>query len=198
MSALLTENLTDGQVPYDPGAPEPDFLFEVIDGIIVRKTVGASEIRLANWHQLRIAPALTASGFGDSFIELGYDLPNASPKRKPDLSILSYERWPRTRPFPRGDFLPVAPDLAVEIISPHERSRSTTAELRDYFQGGVRVVWVVYPNVEQVHFFSSPTSVRILTRADELTADPLFPGLRITLAELFPLTETGPAGTSQA
>ena len=50
---------------------------------------------------------------------------------------------------------------------------------------GVQLVWVVYPSVEQVHVYSSPTSVRILTRADELSGDPVVPGFRLCgLAQL--------------
>jgi Uma2 family endonuclease len=198
MSALLTGvPETETRVPYDPNGPEPDYLFEVIDGFIVRKTVGVAEVRMASRLEKLLAPFLAASGFGESYPELGYELPNSGMKRRPDISILSYERWPRDRKFPRGDFLPAAPDLAVEVISPHETSRSTTSKVRDYFQGGVRVVWLVYPNVEQVHCYTSPTAVRILTRSDELTAEPLCSGFRLPLAELFPesVDEPAPAET---
>ena len=37
--------------------------------------------------------------------------------------------------------------------------------------------------------FDSPTTVRVLTRADELTAEPVVPGFRMPAADLFPLSE---------
>jgi Uma2 family endonuclease len=198
MSALLTAvPEVETGVRYDPNGPEPDFLFEVVDGFIVRKTVGAAEVTLANLLNEFLIPVLKESGFGKSFVERGVELSRTGETRRPDLSIVSFERWPKGKRIPKGDFVPVAPDLAVEVISPHETSRSTTSKIRDYFQGGVRVVWVVYPNVEQVHCYTSPTEVRILTRNDTLTAEPLFTGFRLPLAELFPETndEPIPAGT---
>jgi hypothetical protein len=43
-----------------------------------------------------------------------------------------------------------------------------------------------------VWVFESPTAVRILTRADELTGDPVVPGFRMPLADLFPLSSPNP------
>lgn len=190
MSALLTQPpAADALTPYDPNGPEPEFLFEVIDGFVVRKTVGVSEVRLANRLEQLLSPVLKACGFGEAYVELGYELPNGGPSRKPDVSVLSFDQWPKDRPFPKGDFLPVAPELGVEVVSPHETSRATAAKIRDYFRGGVRVVWVIFPNVEQVPVYTSPSAVRILTKADDLTADALFPGFRLPLAELFPEPE---------
>jgi Uma2 family endonuclease len=198
MSAVLTAvPEVETRVPYDPNGPEPDFLFEVVDGFVMRKTVGAAEVTLANLLNEFLIPALKESRFGKSFVERGVEFTSTGVKRRPDLSIVSFERWPRKKRIPEGDFVQVAPDLAVEVVSPHETSLTTTAKIRDYFQGGVRVVWVVYPNVEQVHCYTSPTEVRILTRNDTLTAEPLFTGFRLPLAELFPETtdEPIPAGT---
>ena len=57
---------------------------------------------------------------------------------------------------------------------------------------GVRQVWQVYSNVEQVWVFTSPTAVRVLTRADELTGDPVVPGFRMPVADLFPPSAPSP------
>jgi Uma2 family endonuclease len=173
-------------VRYDPAAPEPEFLFEVVDGFIVRKTVGASEVRLANTLNRFLAPFVDAGGLGQSFIELGYDLPGGGPRRKPDVSFVSEQRWPRSRPFPEGDFVPVAPEMAVEVVSPHELAYTVFSKIEQYFRAGVLAVWVVLPNVRQVYCYTSPTAVRILSRDNELTGDPIIPGFRLPLADLFP------------
>src|SRR4051812_4518343 len=39
-------------------------------------------------------------------------------QRRPDVSFVSYERWPRGRPVPRAPSWDVVPDLAVEVVSP--------------------------------------------------------------------------------
>src|SRR5690242_17146659 len=90
--------LANGNPPplsrYDPAGGEPGFLYEVIDGFVVRKTVGANEISLANRLNRFLAPFVDDRGLGRSFTELGYELPGGGPRRKPDVSFLSESRWP--------------------------------------------------------------------------------------------------------
>ncbi|MFO0852050.1 MAG: Uma2 family endonuclease [Gemmataceae bacterium] len=171
---------------YDPTGPEPEFLFEVENGLIVRKTVGAEEVRLAARLYRLLGPAVDALGAGEAFPEIGITLTTGH-QRKPDISFVSYARWPRARPIPQGDFMPVAPELAVEVISPHETARKSATKVREYLTGGVEVVWLIYPDLGEVHVFTAGQSVAaILTRADTLTGDPLIPGFRLPLADLFP------------
>ncbi|MCI0703590.1 MAG: Uma2 family endonuclease, partial [Planctomycetia bacterium] len=80
----------------------------------------------------------------------------------------------------------------VEVISPTDKAFDVIDKVREYFAGGVQQVWHIYSNVELVFVFTSPTQVRVLTRADELTGDPVVPGFRMALADLFPLTEPAP------
>jgi len=180
-------------VRYDPAAPAPEFLFEVIGDFIVRKTVGAKEVSIAAVIHEFLAPFVRANGLGRAFPELGYELPGGGPRRKPDVSFLSEQRWPRSRPFPPGDFVPVAPDLTVEVVSPHELADTVLTKVEEYFAGGVEVVWVVFPRQEKVYVYSSPTALRILSRADDLTGDPVVPGFRLPVADLFPPPYAPPA-----
>ena len=173
-------------VRYDPFAQEADFLFEVIDDFIVRKTVGAKEIRISSTLHEYLAPFVRANGVGRAFHELGYDLPGGGPRRKPDVSFLSESRWPRNREFPLGDFVPTMPELAVEVISPHELAHVMFAKLEQYFRAGVSAVWLILPHTQRVYCYDSPTAVRILTRDDELTGDPAIPGFHMPVAHLFP------------
>jgi len=173
-------------VRYDPTAEEPEFLFEVIDDFIVRKTVGAKEIRLASILTRHLGVYVDTHELGQAFNELGYDLPVTGPRRKPDVSFLSESRWPRNREFPPGDFVPTVPELAVEVISPHELAHVMFSKLEQYFRAGISAVWMILPHIERVYCFDSPTAVRILTRDNELTGDPVIPGFRLPVAVLFP------------
>lgn len=170
---------------YDPSAPEPEFTFEVVDGFIVRKPVGAKEFDIATRLHDALSPVVRAAGLGRVYPGLGYALP-AGHRRKPDVSILSFARWPDGRPFPPGDFVPVVPELAVEVISPRERTFNTLGKVHEYFRAGVSAVWLILPNVEHVYCYDSPAAVRVLTRTDELTGDPIIPGFRLPVADLFP------------
>lgn len=61
------------------------------------------------------------------------------------------------------------------------------------FEGGVRAVWAVFPNVGLVYCYTSPNAVRVLSRSDELTGEPVVPGFRLPLADLFPPPDEPPA-----
>ena len=77
----------------------------------------------------------------------------------------------------------------MEVISPTDKAFDVIEKVQEYFAGGVRQVWHVYSHIEQVVIFDTATTARVLTRADELTAEPVVPGFRMPMAELFPLAE---------
>lgn len=176
------------QLPTSVTPIEEPGLYELVDGKIVRKTVGAAEIAIANLLKEALGDAVRAAKCGRTYVEMGFAMANGN-GRKPDLAFLSYQTWARNRRIPPGDYMPVAPDLAIEIISLNELALAAIYKVQEYFESGVQQVWVVYPNIEQVYCYTSPTSVRILTRDDELTADPLVPGFRLGVADLFPSLE---------
>jgi Uma2 family endonuclease len=62
-------------------------------------------------------------------------------------------------------------------------------KLQEYFAAEVQQVWHFWPNVQMVYVYTSPTIVRIMTVDDELSAEPLIPGWRLPLANLFPPLE---------
>lgn len=173
------------QLPTSVTPIEEPGLYELVDGMIVRKTVGAAEIAIANLLKEAFGDAVRAAKCGRTYVEMGFAMANGN-GRKPDLAFLSYQTWARNRRIPPGDYMPVAPDLAVEIVSPNELTMATVYKVQEYFESGVKQVWLVFSNIEQVYCYSSPTSVRILTKADTLTADPLVAGFRISVADLFP------------
>ena len=91
--------------------------------------------------------------------------------------------------------MPVAPELAVEVVSPHELANTMFGKVAQYFRAGVKAVWLVLPQQEQVYAYNSPTAVRILSRSDDLTGDAVVPGFRLPLVDLFPPPEP-PAGSA--
>ena len=92
-------------------------------------------------------------------------------------------------PDPPIERLAGSPDLAVEVISPTDNAFNMAAKVREYFAGGVRQVWQVFSNTEQVLIFTAPDAVRVVTRTDTLTAEPVIPGFQMAVANLFPLAE---------
>jgi len=103
--------------------------------------------------------------------------------RGPDVAFLSNERERETegaRPY-----IPGAPDIAVEVVSPSDRTREVLGKVSDYLAAGSRVVWVVNPVREEVSVFRSPFAPRILAGADLLRDEDVLPGFSVTVAEIF-------------
>lgn len=165
---------------------EPDGLYEVIDGRIVEKTVGAYECWLAAVVFGAIDPYLKANPRGRAVPEMIFDLrPVVDRQRRPDVAFVSYERWARDRRVPETPSWAVVPDLAVEIISRSNTADEVAEKLEDYFNAGVRLVWVVYPRQWKVYAYVSPTELRVLALNDELDGVLVLPGFRLALRNLF-------------
>jgi Uma2 family endonuclease len=80
--------------------------------------------------------------------------------------------------------VPGAPDLAIEIISPSERSPDTQEKLEAYVRHGAREVWQVYPKSRSVVIHRGGASV-ILGVGERITTS-LLPGFSLEIKALFP------------
>jgi Uma2 family endonuclease len=104
--------------------------------------------------------------------------------RLPDISFVSAERIPEEgEPESPWD---IAPDLAVEVVSPNDLWGGVQGKLHEYFAAGVREVWLVAPETKEVYVYTAPRSVKVLAEEDELTSE-LLPGFRCKLSEIFQL-----------
>jgi Uma2 family endonuclease len=77
-----------------------------------------------------------------------------------------------------------SPELAVEVVSPSNTPREMDERISDYFAGGAKRVWVVYPEHGEVyvHGLSGVTK----RQGDRLLEDgELLPGFSIKLSTLF-------------
>ncbi len=123
---------------------------------------------------------------GRALIEMIFDFrPAVRRERTPDVAFVSFERWGKDRPIPRTRSWAVVPELAVEVVSPTNTADGVAEKLEEYFQVGVRRVWVVYPRQSKVYVYSSPAEVRVLVLGDELDGGDLLPGFRLPLTSLF-------------
>ncbi len=111
---------------------------------------------------------------------------DANRKRRPDIAFVSAERWPIDHPAsPRQDAWDVVPDLAVEVVSPTDIAEDLLGKVKEYFQAGVRLVWVVYPIQRCVQVYEAWNRINVLTESDHLDGGEVLPGFRRTLDRLF-------------
>ena len=102
--------------------------------------------------------------------------------RAPDVAYVSRERF--AGPMPDG-FPEFAPDLAVEVRSPSDRTGAVVAKVSDWLSAGTKLVWVVDPLREQVVVYRADGTVSVLALGDTLSGEEILPGFAFPLQELF-------------
>src|SRR2546422_159597 len=160
--------------------------YEVIDGVRVeREPMGAFETVLASWlcHLLNSFAAGKKLGLAVSEVLFVLNA-QRNLRRRPDVAFVSYARWP-TAVVAREPAWNVVPDLAVEVVSPSNLAEEIDRKITDYFQAGVRLVWVFYPDSGRVYVYQSPTQVSILERTDPLEGGEGPPGLKWPMGQLY-------------
>src|SRR5262245_5660926 len=165
--------------------------YEVVNGEVVEvPPMSGFAAEVANRIRDELVSYGRTSRLGRSRNDMLFHVPLASDpgrNRKPDIAFITYERWPEDRPMPyRGNPVDVVPDLMVEVASPTDDAEDLVAKAHEYLAAGARLVWLVYPRSRVIYAYQSPTAVRVFSETHELIADPVLPGFRVPLAQLFP------------
>jgi len=99
----------------------------------------------------------------------------------PDVGFVSKAHLPQGLP---AGYIPVPPDLAVEVVSPGDRADEVDEKVNTYLKYGVRLVWVFYPKTKSV-FVHTVTSVQKLDINGTLDGGDVLPGFRLAVREVF-------------
>ncbi len=165
-------------------------LCELVDGVLVEKTVGAEESYLAGWLITLLNVFIRPRRLG---IALGADgMYRLDPGliRVPDVSFIAVDRLPG-RKYPREPVCSIVPDLAIEVLSRGNTRQEMDRKLAEYFASGVRLVWYIDPKTETARVFTAVDQSRDVPKGGTLDGGAVLPGFELSLQELFaePLTE---------
>ena len=108
---------------------------------------------------------------------------NPDTVRAPDAAFVAKGRMPPGE-APDG-YLALAPDLAVEVISPNDRPREVRGKVSDWLNAGTRLVWVIYPASRTATVHRPPGTVQELGEKDSLDGADVVPGFTCRVAQLF-------------
>jgi len=164
---------------------------ELIDGVLVEKTVGYYESLVAGVLLRLLGDYVLRNQLGIVLGEGGPLKVLASQVRIPDVSFLAWERFPG-RTLPREPIPAVAPDLAVEVLSEGNTRGEMDRKLRDYFEAGVRLVWYLDPKTRTVRAYTSPEQSVLIREEDALDGGDVLPGFRVALGDVFLQAEGTP------
>jgi Uma2 family endonuclease len=159
-------------------------LYELVDGTLVEKAVGAEGANVAwligslIWSYLRRNPLGTCLG-PDGFLRISTGL-----VRAPDLSFISWVKLPK-RKLPKKKIPDLVPDLAIEVISEGNTRAEIQRKLGEYFDAGVRLAWVIDPRKRTARVHRSARRSRLVREHQSLDGGDVLPGFSVRLADLF-------------
>ncbi len=120
----------------------------------------------------RLGQVVTETGF---YLERDPDT-----VRGPDVAFFAQSRVPADT----SKFAESPPDLAIEVVSPNDRSDALEERVRRFLSAGVGECWVLYPRTRTMHRFRLDWS-EVLSGGQIVQSVPCLPGFKCPLDEFF-------------
>ncbi|OAI42463.1 hypothetical protein AYO38_03005 [bacterium SCGC AG-212-C10] len=160
--------------------------YELIDGVLKERHVSL----LANY----VAGNIFFSVKGHSRVEGGHAFGEnvelaIDPARPNTLLYKADGAWVAPGriqgELPYRGYMRIPPDLVVEVISPTNSAAEVEAKLRDYLRLGVRMVWVVFPDIQAVSVYRPDGTTLRLEASDRLSGEDVLSGFEVSVSEFF-------------
>lgn len=181
--AVVAKRLLNAEEFWD--LPEGEGKRELVRGEVVEyMPVGGvhGEIALNIGALLKAWARTNQSGYVG--VEAGYRLGEGPDSvRATDVSHVRQGRIPEGG-VPEK-YWELAPDLAVEVVSPTEKADEVQEKVQDYLGAGTPLVWVVYPRTQQAVVYTPDGLARTYNTGDVLEFSQVLPGFSCTVADLF-------------
>ncbi|MDA1232282.1 MAG: Uma2 family endonuclease, partial [Planctomycetota bacterium] len=161
-----------------------DRLCELVDGTLVEKPIGWQESLLAMVLVRWLGDFLESHPMGVVTGPDGTTRLFDKTVRAADVAFFSWERMPDgklpTHPVPE-----LVPDFVVEVLSAGNTRGEMARKRREYFQAGVRLVWMVDPQSRSVAVYTDPESFSVATEEEIIDGRDVLPGWKVDLGRLF-------------
>jgi Uma2 family endonuclease len=158
--------------------------YELIRGeLIPVSPTGRRHGRAATKTSVRLSLFVEKEKAGEVYVETGFIL-----RRNPDVLLgpdVSFVRAERLRDADEDGFLPLVPDLAVEVISPSERRAKIERKIAEYRAAGVPLLWILRPRQCTVTVYEPDKPPRTLREDDTLDGGTVLPGFTLPVRDIF-------------
>jgi Uma2 family endonuclease len=161
-----------------------DRVCELVDGVLVEKPTGFTESILASYLCQILGKWVREKNLGfvtapDGTIRLFPGL-----VRIPDVAFVSWSRMPGGR-RPTDPMPALAPELSVEVLSASNSAAEMRRKRREYFEAGVRLVWLVDPLRRTVRVYTAAEEFFDVGEDGVVSGDPVLPGFSVSVRDLF-------------
>ena len=129
---------------------------------------------------------------GEVTVETGYHPPDSRHTLlSPDVAFLSKAKAPHPSWV---KYIPVMPDLAIEILSPTDTLRQARRKAALYLRHGTQLVWIVLPDEKGVDVCRAADGPRLniefVGQESSLSGEQVLPGFELELGLLFPAAKS--------
>ena len=109
---------------------------------------------------------------------------NHSPNqvRRPDVSFIAKHRL---KPDMYRGHVREVPDLVAEVISANDEAEDVESRIDDFLRAGVPLIWVIYAISRKARVYRDGEPAGELRGDGVLEGEPVLPGFRLSLADLF-------------
>ncbi|MCO6456913.1 MAG: Uma2 family endonuclease [Pirellulaceae bacterium] len=165
--------------------PDDGQRYELVEGVLrMMPPAGGRHGRIAGKLYRRIAIHVEQHRLGETYAaETGFLLRrNPDTVRAPDAAFVSSARLGAYADYP--GYLPLAPDLVAEVLSPSDRRSDADDKARDWLAAGVRVVLVVDPQRASITVHRPGIAASVLVDG-LLDLRDVIPNFQLDVAEIF-------------
>ena len=165
--------------------PDDGNRYELVNGVLhTMSPAGGRHGRIALRFAARLAIHVERHNLGQTFAaETGFLLhQDPDTVRAPDAAFVSQARIGEFADYP--GFLPVAPDVVAEVVSPNDRSSEVEAKAQSWLAAGVQTVLVVDPQTSTIREYRQEGHIRVYSKGFVDMGDVL-PEFQLDVGELF-------------
>lgn len=164
--------------------PERDCRYELVKGELITLPIeGAMHGSVVSNVVVGIGSFVETHDLGEVFIRTGFILAtDPDTVRGPDVSFVSKARLSDDM---SDGYFTIAPDLAVEVVSPNDTYTEVVEKVAEYLAAGTRLVVLVDPLNREITKHPAQGNITRLGECDTLALDDIMPGFECAAAEIF-------------
>jgi Uma2 family endonuclease len=159
---------------------------ELVKGdLIVMSPASSEHGRIASRILIRLGTHVETNDLGETFAaETGF-LIESDPDtvRAPDAAFVSYERMSEVDQSVA--YLPLAPELVVEVISPNDSSSDVEAKAEQWLGAGSMIVLVADPKNETFRIYRSKSEIQVLHSGETFSSGSVCQNWQLSVNDVF-------------
>ena len=170
--------------------PDDGNRYELVKGdLIMMSPAGSEHGWIAGRIFVRLATHVENHDLGRAYAaETGFKIAASHDTvRAPDACFVSHERLNTVEET--RSYLPLAPDLVVEVVSPNDTSSNVEAKAEEWLDAGSKIVLVADPKNESLRVYRNKVQIEVLRSGEDFSSGDVCGAWKISVNEIFDIRD---------